>query len=100
MSTTFDVARDATGRVRPGHDHGCKPVEIVPGLWTAHFHDIEDIDQLRKACGPKVHLPVYKHIHMHMHGHLLGRMSRRNMASMLNSAPENCPGFYASVRVA
>ena len=35
--TSFEAFREFTGWKRPGRDHGCKPVEIVPGLWTAHY---------------------------------------------------------------
>ena len=43
-------AESRARQVRPPHNHGCKPIEIVPGLWTAHFHDIEDLEHLRTAC--------------------------------------------------
>jgi len=33
----FQAFREATGWPRPGGDHGCKPTEILPGLWTAHY---------------------------------------------------------------
>ena len=49
-TTTFASFREVTGLVRPPAAHGCPPVEIVPGLWTAHFHDIEDEPQLKKAA--------------------------------------------------
>eukprot|EP00928_Gymnodinium_smaydae_P010431 TRINITY_DN13931_c0_g1_i1.p2 TRINITY_DN13931_c0_g1~~TRINITY_DN13931_c0_g1_i1.p2 ORF type:complete len:300 (-),score=79.59 TRINITY_DN13931_c0_g1_i1:940-1839(-) len=45
------AVRAATGKRRPGHDHGCKPVEVIPGLWTAHFHDIETRDALKAVSG-------------------------------------------------
>mmetsp|Transcript_7800 Transcript_7800/g.17494 ORF Transcript_7800/g.17494 Transcript_7800/m.17494 type:complete len:202 (-) Transcript_7800:38-643(-) len=45
MTTLADFRR-STGLVRPPANHGCPPVEIVPGLWTAHFHDIETPEQL------------------------------------------------------
>ncbi len=52
--STLESVRAATTRVRPGHDHGCPGVEILPGLWTAHFHDIEGgLDALR-AVSPDV----------------------------------------------
>ena len=35
-TTSFEAFREYTSWKRPGRDHGCKPVEIVPGLWTAH----------------------------------------------------------------
>lgn len=40
--STFAAFRKVTGPQRPPADHGCKPVEVFPGIWTAHFHDIED----------------------------------------------------------
>lgn len=43
--TTFEEVREITGWVRPGHDHGCKPVEVIPGLWTAHYNDIDSIEK-------------------------------------------------------
>ena len=49
--TSFEAVREITGWVRPGHDHGCKPVEIVPGLWTAHYHDIDSLEKLKSATG-------------------------------------------------
>jgi protein-tyrosine phosphatase len=45
--STFAAARLATGKQRPGHNHGCKPVEVVAGVWTAHFHDIETAETLK-----------------------------------------------------
>jgi len=42
----FEEVRQATGKQRPSHNHGCKPVEVVPGVWTAHFHDIESRETL------------------------------------------------------
>jgi len=33
-ASTFEAVREATGLVRPPGSHGCKPVEILPGLWT------------------------------------------------------------------
>jgi len=47
--TTFAAFREYTGWKRPGKNHGCKPTEILPGLWTAHFHDIDSIEKLKKA---------------------------------------------------
>jgi hypothetical protein len=46
LMSTFAGVRAATGLVRPSHNHGCKPVEVVPGVWTAHFHDIETKETL------------------------------------------------------
>ena len=36
----FEKVRDITSYNRPKGTHGCKLTEIVPGLWTAHFEDI------------------------------------------------------------
>ena len=47
--TTFEEFREFTGWQRPGRDHGCKPVQIVPGLWTAHYHDIDSKEKLTAA---------------------------------------------------
>ena len=47
--TTFEAFRELTGWQRPGRDHGCKPVQIVPGLWTAHYHDIDSTEKLGTA---------------------------------------------------
>lgn len=53
MATTFAAARAATGTQRPLANHGCPPVEVVPGVWTAHFHDMENTEQL-KAISPSI----------------------------------------------
>ena len=47
--TSFAAFREYTSWKRPGREHGCKPVEIVPGLWTAHYHDIDSKEKLRAA---------------------------------------------------
>ena len=47
--TTFEAFREYTGWQRPGHDHGCPPVEVVPGVWTAHYHDIDTQEKLFAA---------------------------------------------------
>ena len=49
--TTFEAFREFTGWVRPGRDHGCKPVTIVDRVWTAHYHDIDSVDKLKEATG-------------------------------------------------
>lgn len=36
----FKEVREITGPTRMGGDHGCPLVEIVPGVFTAHFNDI------------------------------------------------------------
>jgi len=52
-SSTFEMVRKATGLKRPPGNHGCNPVEIVPGVWTAHFHDIKDLQALQ-AVSPTI----------------------------------------------
>jgi protein-tyrosine phosphatase len=47
--TSFEAFREYTGWKRPGHDHGCPPVEVVPGVWTAHYHDIDTHEKLVAA---------------------------------------------------
>ena len=47
--TTFESFRALTGWKRPGRDHGCAPTQIVPGVWTAHYHDIDSIEKLKAA---------------------------------------------------
>jgi len=46
----FKQLRGITGWVRPPGAHGCPPTEIIPGLWTAHYHDIDSEDKL-SSCG-------------------------------------------------
>jgi len=55
--STFKGVRAATGPVRSAHNHGCKPVEVVPGVWTAHFHDVET-DAALKTIVPNCKLVV------------------------------------------
>jgi len=50
LTAKLATFRAATGTVRPPGDHGCAPVEVVPGLWTAHFHDIDSPLKLRSAA--------------------------------------------------
>ena len=40
MSSTFDGIRSITGTKRPGGNHGCKLVEVIPNIYIAHFEDI------------------------------------------------------------
>ena len=47
--TSFEDFRTVTSWVRPARGHGCKPVEILPGLWTAHYHDIDSKEKLKAA---------------------------------------------------
>lgn len=51
VTSTLAAVREVTGLQRSSHAHGCKPVEVLPGVWTAHFHDIEDAAALEKATG-------------------------------------------------
>ena len=48
----FAAFREVTSYVRPPHGHGCPPVEVMPGVWTAHYHDIETLDKLKAAAPP------------------------------------------------
>lgn len=49
--STFELFREeVTGWIRPGHHHGCKPVEVIPGLWTAHYDDVDSKDKLDSIC--------------------------------------------------
>jgi hypothetical protein len=56
MSATADprvaAFRAVTSYVRPPHSHGCPPVEVVPGVWTAHYHDIDAREKLQAAAAP------------------------------------------------
>ena len=47
--TTFEEFRTVTSWVRPPRSHGCAPVEVVPGVWTAHYHDIDSSEKLAAA---------------------------------------------------
>ena len=48
--SAFEIFREeVTGWIRPGHDHGCKPVEVIPGLWTAHYDEIDSLEKLQEA---------------------------------------------------
>ena len=51
-SSSLASVRAVTTSRRPPGNHGCPGVEIVPGLWTAHFHDIETLDALRSVAPP------------------------------------------------
>jgi protein-tyrosine phosphatase len=56
--TTFEVFREFTGWKRPGHAHGCPPVEIVPGLWTAAYHDIDSKEKLQSLNVTEAYGPI------------------------------------------
>lgn len=45
--STLEQVRAVTGTVRPPGTHGCKLVEVVPGLFTAHFHDFKEVRRTR-----------------------------------------------------
>jgi hypothetical protein len=47
-SSTFEGCREVTTWKRPIGDHGCKPVQIIPGLWTAHIHDLDTKELLQQ----------------------------------------------------
>eukprot|EP00629_Pelagomonadales_sp_RCC1024_P009731 CAMPEP_0119268290 /NCGR_PEP_ID=MMETSP1329-20130426/6115_1 /TAXON_ID=114041 /ORGANISM="Genus nov. species nov., Strain RCC1024" /LENGTH=220 /DNA_ID=CAMNT_0007268253 /DNA_START=161 /DNA_END=820 /DNA_ORIENTATION=- len=47
--TSFEAFRTLTGWQRPSRAHGCKPVELAPGVWTAHYHDIDSVEKLKAA---------------------------------------------------
>jgi hypothetical protein len=51
-SSSLASVRAVTTSRRPPGNHGCPGVEIIPGLWTAHFHDIETTDALRAVAPP------------------------------------------------
>jgi hypothetical protein len=47
--SSFEGVRNITGWVRPGGKHGCQPAQVYPGIWTAHYHDIDTIKKLQAA---------------------------------------------------
>ena len=51
-ASTLASVRAVTTHVRPKANHGCPGVEVVPGLWTAHFHDVQSLDDLRSVAPP------------------------------------------------
>ena len=46
----LQAIRELTGTVRGLANHGCKPVEVLPGLWSASFKDIDTPDKLAIAA--------------------------------------------------
>ena len=52
IMTTLQSVRAVTTTLRPGGDHGCKGVEIIPGVWTAHYDDIKSFDSLKSVAPP------------------------------------------------
>jgi len=65
--STLASIRDVTGCRRPPGNHGCAPVEIMRGLWTAHFHDMESAKALSRISP--------------------------NISTVINCATEKCPTF-------
>jgi hypothetical protein len=53
----FKAVREATGFVRPGHKHGCTPIEIIPGIYNAEYHHIDSEEKL-SAINPNIKLVV------------------------------------------
>lgn len=51
-SPSLASVRAVTTTLRPPGNHGCPGVEILPGLWTAHYHDIGSLDALRTVAPP------------------------------------------------
>ena len=49
QSDRFVEVRGVTGWMRPPGAHGCQPTEIIKGLWTAHYHDIDTYEKLISA---------------------------------------------------
>lgn len=47
--TTFEEFRRVSGWQRPGGNHGCLPVEVLPGVWTARYHEIDSLSKLTEA---------------------------------------------------
>lgn len=55
--STFEAVREATGWVRPVGDHGCPPAQVAPGVYNAHYHDIDTATKLC-AVAPRTRLVV------------------------------------------
>ena len=49
QSDRFVEVRRVTGWIRPPGAHGCQPTEIIKGLWTAHYHDVDTYEKLISA---------------------------------------------------
>jgi len=72
-----DLRDKGTGWKRPGHGHGCTPVEIDDGIWTATYHDIDTKEKLKKVF----------------------EKSKTPVKLVVNSAPCQCEattGFYGN----
>ncbi len=48
--SSLTSVRAITTSRRPPSNHGCPGVKVIPGLWTAHFHDIKTLDALRSIA--------------------------------------------------
>ena len=48
--STFSEVRDVTGWIRPGGKHGCAIAQVFPGIWTAHYHDVDTTEKLNRAA--------------------------------------------------
>ena len=58
VESSFESIRAVTGWVRPTAGHGCKPCEVAPGIWTAHYHDVDTPEKLSAVAGGKIQLIV------------------------------------------
>jgi hypothetical protein len=47
----FSDVRRVTGWQRPGGKHGTAPTEVLPGIFTAHYHDIDSREKLLGVLG-------------------------------------------------
>jgi len=47
--STFEAVREVTGWQRPTQKHGCTPCEVFPGIYTAHFHEMDSRAKLFDA---------------------------------------------------
>jgi hypothetical protein len=56
MSSVTEI-RKLTGTIRPGGNHGCSPVEVIPGLWTSTFADVNSKEKLA-AVSPAIKVVV------------------------------------------
>lgn len=50
MPSAFEDVREATGWVRPSGKHGCAAAEVFPGIWTAHYHDVDTLKKLNSVA--------------------------------------------------
>ena len=47
--STFESIRTVTGWQRPTQNHGCAPCVVFPGIYTAHFHEMDSREKLFDA---------------------------------------------------